>query len=279
MFIQTETTANPDVLRFLPGRRLIDAGRLSFPDAEAAARSSLAERLFRVAHVTGVEIEPEAIVVSKSGSGAWHLMKPPILGAIMEHFAAGAPLLRPEAERVEPPEMREIRDLLDARIRPGMAEEGGDVVLRGFEDGTARLEIVGGSFKLPLFALKVRIENTFLALLPGIEVAFVDGRRQGAEAGGPGLETAEGRAILALLDERINPAIAAHGGYISLIDVDHGTAFVRLEGGCQGCGMADVTLKQGVESAIMQEVPTIGRVIDVTDHASGENPYYQPGQK
>ena len=278
MFIQTEETANPDRLRFLPKHRLVVEGRLIFADAEAATRSALAERLLRIAHVTGVEIAPEAITVSKAAAGAWHLMKAPILGAIIEHLAGGGPILRPEAEREEPAELRKIRDLLDARIRPGMAEEGGDVVLRGFADGTAELEITGGPFALPLFAIKVRIENTFQAFMPAIAVTYVDGRRE-APAAGPGLETTEGRAIQALLDQRINPAIAAHGGYISLIDVDHGTAFVRLEGGCQGCGMADVTLKQGVESAILGEVPTIGRVIDVTDHASGENPYYEPNQK
>ncbi len=94
----------------------------------------------------------------------------------------------------------------------------------------------------------------------------------------PGLETPEGEAILRILDEQVNPAVASHGGHISLVDVQGDTAYLRLEGGCQGCGMADVTLKQGVETAIRREVPTITTVLDVTDHAGGANPYFQPGK-
>ena len=82
-----------------------------------------------------------------------------------------------------------------------------------------------------------------------------------------------------LLDEEINPAVASHGGYISLVDVQEDIVYIRLEGGCQGCGMADVTLKQGIETAIIREMPDITAVRDVTDHAGGSNPYYQPSQK
>ncbi len=85
--------------------------------------------------------------------------------------------------------------------------------------------------------------------------------------------------IQEIFDTEINPAIAAHGGYVSLLGVDESTAFVELGGGCQGCGMADVTLKQGIEVAIMEAVPSIERVVDQTDHASGENPYFQPSKK
>ena len=277
MFIQTEETANPDVLRFLPGRPVLESGSMSFPDATAAARSPLAERLFRIDHVTGVLLAADWIEISKADSTSWHLLKPPVLAAIMEHFMAGLPLLRPDADLAMSAEMREIQDLIETRIRPGMREEGGDVVLHGFDNGTASLRISGGPLRLPLFALQVRIENTFRALLPDVEVAFVDLPREN-QAAGVALDTPEAQAIQALLDEKINPAIAAHGGYISLIDIDDATAFVRLEGGCQGCGLADVTLKQGVESAILSEVPTIGRVVDVTDHAGGDNPYYQPSK-
>jgi Fe/S biogenesis protein NfuA len=77
-----------------------------------------------------------------------------------------------------------------------------------------------------------------------------------------------------LLDERINPQIASHGGYVTLIDVEEDTAYVSMGGGCQGCGMADVTLKQGVEAMILEAVPSIRRVLDTTDHAAGTNPYY-----
>ena len=93
----------------------------------------------------------------------------------------------------------------------------------------------------------------------------------------PGLDTVEAKSIQTVLDERINPAVASHGGHISLIDVQGDIAYVRLEGGCQGCGMADATLKQGIETEIREAVPAINQVLDVTDHAGGTNPYYQPG--
>jgi Fe-S cluster biogenesis protein NfuA len=80
------------------------------------------------------------------------------------------------------------------------------------------------------------------------------------------------------LEKQVNPSVAAHGGHISLVDVQDDTAYIRLEGGCQGCGMADVTLKQGVVTQIQQVAPSITNVLDVTDHAGGDNPYYQPGK-
>lgn len=81
-----------------------------------------------------------------------------------------------------------------------------------------------------------------------------------------------------LLDDMINPAIAGHGGFIRLLDVRDNQVFVMMGGGCQGCGMADVTLKQGIETMIKEEIPQIVGVIDQTDHAGGQNPYYQPAK-
>ena len=82
--------------------------------------------------------------------------------------------------------------------------------------------------------------------------------------------------VAQVIDRRINPAIAQHGGRAMLDRVENGVAYVRLGGGCQGCGMATVTLDQGIESAILESVPEIRQVVDVTDHAAGENPYYEP---
>jgi Fe/S biogenesis protein NfuA len=87
------------------------------------------------------------------------------------------------------------------------------------------------------------------------------------------------RRVLAVLDEQINPAIAAHGGRADLVAVDDDTAYLRLSGGCQGCGMAAVTLSQGIEVAIREEIPEIVNVVDVTDHESGENPYFESAKK
>ena len=84
----------------------------------------------------------------------------------------------------------------------------------------------------------------------------------------------EAEAVMALLDEKINPAVAAHGGRISLVDVTDHVAYVRMEGGCQGCSASAVTLQQGVQNAILTEVPTIQGVVDVTEHAMGDNPFF-----
>ena len=87
------------------------------------------------------------------------------------------------------------------------------------------------------------------------------------------------QAVLAVLDAEINPAIAAHGGRADLVAVEEGVAYVRMSGGCQGCGLAAVTLSQGIEVAILDRVPEIQSVIDTTDHASGDNPYYEAAKK
>lgn len=92
------------------------------------------------------------------------------------------------------------------------------------------------------------------------------------------LDSEEGKVIQRLLDEQINPQVASHGGHIELVGVRDDTAYIRMGGGCQGCGMANVTLKQGVAKAIQAQVPTIINVLDVTDHGGGTNPYYQPGK-
>ena len=85
-------------------------------------------------------------------------------------------------------------------------------------------------------------------------------------------------AVIRTLDEKVNPAVAAHGGFVSLVALDDNTAYLRFGGGCQGCGMIDVTLKQGVERILFEAVPVLKKVMDVTDHAAGQNPYYQPAK-
>jgi Fe-S cluster biogenesis protein NfuA len=131
------------------------------------------------------------------------------------------------------------------------------------------LEMVGSGY-----GLKDGVENMLRHYVP--EVTGVSDFREAEPK--PGLETPAAKAIQALLDDMVNPSVAAHGGYISLVDVREDTAYIRLEGGCQGCGMADVTLKQGVATEIQRVAPSIASVLDVTDHAGGDNPYYQPGK-
>lgn len=119
--------------------------------------------------------------------------------------------------------------------------------------------------------------------LEGLEIQFVDKGvgQSGLEFHNPNPLWFDDRelAIQTIFDEEINPAIASHGGIVHLLGVDGVTAFVQLGGGCQGCGMADVTLKQGIEATILERVEGVERVVDQTDHDAGENPYYRPSKK
>ena len=277
MFIQTESTSNPETMKFLPGQPILTSETADFPDAAAAAASPLAARIFKVEGVAGVFLDPETITVTKTGDKDWQVIKPAILGAIMEHFTSGAAAIEKNAtveSVLEDAEMDsevaiQVKDLIDTRIKPAAAQDGGDVVFRGIKEGTVYLEMIGSGM-----ALKDGIENMLKHYVPEVQ-RVVDFRDAVPK---PGLDTPEGIAIQKLLDENVNPAVAGHGGHISLVDVQADTAYIRLEGGCQGCGMADVTLKQGVEVEIKNAVPSIVAVLDVTDHAGGSNPYYQPGK-
>ena len=114
-------------------------------------------------------------------------------------------------------------------------------------------------------------------LNPGLEIDNPNGPspRIGGDGPPPELTGPVAEQIVQVLDQQINPAIASHGGVAELVAVEGGTAYLRLGGGCQGCGMASVTLSQGIEQTIREAIPEITGVIDVTDHASGQNPYYE----
>ena len=274
MFIQTEATDHPQSLKFLPGQSVMGSGTADYPDATSANRSPLARRLFGIDAVARVFLGPDYITVTKAPDVAWEVVKPTVLGAIMEHFVAGEPIVL-EGDGDDSTDhndqdnglANEIRELIETRIRPTAQDAGGDVVYHGFENGEVLLEFQGAAF-----SLKDKIENMLRHYVPEIE-AVKDYRDAIPK---PGLVTPEGKAIQKLLDERINPSVAAHGGHIPLVDVQDDTVYIRLEGGCQGCGMADVTLKQGIETEIKRMLPNITSVLDATDHAGGENPYYQP---
>ncbi|MCH9019411.1 MAG: NifU family protein [Proteobacteria bacterium] len=280
MFIQTEPTPDPRTLRFLPGRAVLGEDSVSFADAEAAQGSPLAARLFQMTGVNGVTLGQDFIAVTKTDDADWQLLKPAIFGIIMEHFLADRPVLAGGDGGGDAVLIAEIEELIETRIRPGIVREGGDIAFRELRGDVVVIELSDGGYKTPVFSLKVRVENTLRHYVPEVaSVEFVRAGTAGA-ATSPNLDPddPEVASIKALLDERINPGVEAHGGYISLIDVKDHTAFIRLEGGCQGCGMADVTLKQGIERMILEEVPTITAVLDSTDHASGTNPYYEAGK-
>src|SRR5258705_93303 len=255
-------------LNSFPGARARKEEPADFTDANDARRSPLATVLFGVEGITRVLLGSDFITVTKSDDKDWDIMKAWILGTIMEHFLSGKPVIRrsaaaPDAAESggEDPIGAQIKDLIDSRIQPVATEGGGAVTYRGFKDGVAYLEFQGSAS-----SLMNGIENMLRHYVP--EVEAVKDHRDALPK--PGLETPEGKAIQDLLEEQVNPAVAAHGGHISLIDVQDDTVYIRLEGGCQGCGMADVTLKQGVAAEIQRVAPGITKVMGVTDHAYGD---------
>jgi Fe-S cluster biogenesis protein NfuA len=181
MFIQTEATPNPATLKFLPGREVAPAQPLEFSSRDEAARSQLASALFSVDGVSRVMFGSDFISVTKDG-GEWQHIKPAVLGAIMEHYMAGWPLLagaetesRADADEFYAPEHAEIvetiKELLDSRIRPAVAGDGGDITFRGFRDGIVFLSMKGACAGCPssTATLKNGIENLFRHYIPEIE--------------------------------------------------------------------------------------------------------------
>jgi Fe-S cluster biogenesis protein NfuA len=180
MFIQTEATPNPATLKFLPGRTVLAGGTLDMRDAETAAQSPLAERLFAIQGVSGVFFGSDFVAVTKS-AGEWQQLKPSILGAIMEHFMSGAPITRAEttgasvgSEEFFAPEDSEtvatIKELIEARVRPAVANDGGDITFRGYKDGIVYLDMKGACSGCPSSTATLRhgIENLLRHYLPDI---------------------------------------------------------------------------------------------------------------
>ncbi|MFQ5954893.1 MAG: NifU family protein [Kiloniellales bacterium] len=177
MFIQTEETPNPATLKFLPGQTVMQSGTADLPDAEAAKRSPLAERLFGIDGVTGVFLGSDFITVTKASDQDWYLMKPAILGVIMEHFTAGRPVLLDDAATPDTTVSEEdsevvaqIKELLDTRVRPAVAQDGGDIIFQSFEDGVVYLHLQGACSGCPssTATLKMGIENMLRHYIPEV---------------------------------------------------------------------------------------------------------------
>jgi len=184
MFIQTEATPNPATLKFIPGRIVLENCTMEFSSPESAARSPLAERLFAVAGVTGVFYGADFVTVTKA-DGDWQHLKPAILGAIMEHYMSGAPLLadgtaggdhlsdeedeffnEEDAETVA-----QIKDLIETRVRPAVANDGGDITFRGFKDGIVYLNMKGACSGCPssTATLQHGIQNLLRHFVPDVQ--------------------------------------------------------------------------------------------------------------
>ena len=179
MFIQTEATPNPATLKFLPGRAVLAEGTLDMPGREQAVQSPLAERLFEIPGVSGVFFGSDFITVSKS-AGEWQHLKPAILGAIMEHFMSGAPIVRSDvagpaaAEEFFAPDDAEtvatIKELIETRVRPAVAGDGGDITFRGYKDGVVYLVMKGSCSGCPssTATLKHGIQNLLRHFVPDV---------------------------------------------------------------------------------------------------------------
>ena len=181
MFIQTEATPNPATLKFLPGRTVLAHGTLDMRDVDAAAQSPLAERLFAIDGVSGVFLGSDFITITKS-QGDWQQLKPAILGAVMEHFMSGTPMLRDEAtantgaaadeffETKDSETVATIKELIETRVRPAVANDGGDITFRGFRDGIVYLDMKGACAGCPSSTATLRhgIQNLLRHYIPDV---------------------------------------------------------------------------------------------------------------
>ena len=179
MFIQTEPTPNPATLKFLPGRAVLANGTLDMRDKDAAAQSPLALRLFGIAGVSGVFFGSDFIAVTKA-AGEWQQLKPAILGAIMEHFMSGTPVVSGAADAPavsdeffdtkDSETVATIKELIEARVRPAVANDGGDITFRGFKDGVVYLDMKGACSGCPSSTATLRhgIQNLLRHYLPDV---------------------------------------------------------------------------------------------------------------
>jgi Fe-S cluster biogenesis protein NfuA len=179
MFIQTEATPNPATLKFLPGRAVLENGTLDLREPAEAAQSPLAERLFGITGVSGVFFGSDFITVTKS-TGEWQQLKPMILGAIMEHYMSGEPLLAQGAgetsegdefyDAADAETVAAIKDLIETRVRPAVANDGGDITFRGFKEGIVYLNMKGACSGCPSSTATLRhgIQNLLRHFVPEV---------------------------------------------------------------------------------------------------------------
>jgi Fe-S cluster biogenesis protein NfuA len=178
MFIQTEATPNPATLKFLPGRPVLASGTLDMPTREDAAQSPLAARLFDIPNVGGVFFGADFISVTKT-DGEWQQLKPAILGAIMEHFMSGAPLVAADSKAAAEDEFFDegdaetvatIKDLIETRVRPAVAGDGGDITFKGYKEGVVYLTMKGACAGCPssTATLQHGIQNLLRHFVPDV---------------------------------------------------------------------------------------------------------------
>ena len=175
MFIQTEATPNPATIKFLPGQEILKTGSMEFKSAEEATRAPLAWRLFGLQGVVGVFLGSDFVSVSKADDTDWSMLKPMVLGALMEHLSTGQPIveegLSSGASDEEDDEIAiQIKQLLEERVRPAVMADGGDIVFHSFEDGVVYLEMQGACSGCPsaTMTLKAGVENMLKHFIPEV---------------------------------------------------------------------------------------------------------------
>jgi Fe-S cluster biogenesis protein NfuA len=176
MFILTEQTPNPATLKFLPGVAVMPSGTANFTNKEATSRSPLAERLFGLPEVSGVFLSGDFITVTKTDNSDWSQMKPAVLTAIMEYFTTGQPIITGAATEPAASEGQDdgvvsaIKELLETRVRPTVAEDGGDIIFEDFADGIVYLHMQGSCSGCPssTATLKNGIENMLRHYIPEV---------------------------------------------------------------------------------------------------------------
>lgn len=177
MFIQTEGTPNPATMKFLPGTPVMPVGTANFSTLDEAGPSPLAQALFAIDGVIGVFLGSDFITVTKSENADWDIMKPLILGAIMENFQSGRPVIEDDdtnvtlADTEDNETVIQIRELIDTRVRPAVAQDGGDIIYKGFENGIVYLHMQGACAGCPssTATLKHGIENMLRYYVPEVQ--------------------------------------------------------------------------------------------------------------
>lgn len=173
MFIETEPTPNPNTMKFLPGREVMPRGTAEFRDPAATATSPLAARLFEIGGVTGVFLGADFITVTRSETADWSMLKTQVLGAIMDHYTSGLPIFEgalDEASGDDSEVVQRIKELLETRVRPAVAQDGGDIVFNDFQDGTVFLTLLGSCSGCPssTATLKHGVENMLRHYVPEV---------------------------------------------------------------------------------------------------------------
>ena len=176
MFIQTEDTPNPDTLKFLPGDKVLKGGSVDFSSIESSSNSPLATRLFEIDGVSRVFLSSDFISVTKNSSLEWNSLKPSILTGIMEHYSSGLPAINIEEETFDNSSdedtetIKQIKDLLETRVRPAVAMDGGDISFCSFEAGVVTLQMKGACAGCPssTATLKMGIENMLKHYIPEV---------------------------------------------------------------------------------------------------------------